>query len=101
MIENYQQIQDYIVKIRRELHQIPELDTNLPQTSAVIKRELDAMGIPYKQNTKDSGIIALIQGKNAGKCIAIRADMDALPIKEETGLPFASQNGCMHACGHD
>ena len=101
MIENYQKVQDYIVKIRRELHQIPELDTNLPQTSAVIKRELDAMGIPYKQNTKDSGIIALIQGKNAGKCIAIRADMDALPIKEETGLPFASQNGCMHACGHD
>lgn len=77
MIENYQKVQDYIVKIRRELHQIPELDTNLPQTSAVIKRELDAMGIPYKQNTKDSGIIALIQGKNAGKCIAIRADMDA------------------------
>lgn len=52
MIENYQKVQDYIVKIRRELHQIPELDTNLPRTSAVIKRELDAMGIPYKQNTK-------------------------------------------------
>lgn len=95
------EIQEYLVKIRRELHQIPELGTDLPQTKAVIKRELDAMGIPYKENTLDCGVVALIQGKTPGKCVALRADMDALPIKEETGLPFASKNGCMHACGHD
>lgn len=101
MTSEYSWIQDYLVKMRRELHQIPELDTNLPKTAAVICRELDDMKIPYRKNTKDSGIIALIQGEKTGKCIAVRADMDALPIKEETGLEYASQNGCMHACGHD
>ena len=101
MTSEYSRIQDYLVKIRRELHQIPELDTDLPKTAAVICRELDDMQIPYRKNTKDSGIIALIQGEKPGKCIAIRADMDALPIKEETGLEYASHNGCMHACGHD
>ena len=95
------EIQEYLVRIRRELHQIPEVETHLPKTRAVVERELDAMGISYKENTLDSGIIALIEGKGPGKCVAIRADMDALPIKEETGLPFASSNGCMHACGHD
>ena len=97
MTSEYSRIQDYLVKIRRALHQIPELDTDLPKTAAVICRELDDMQIPYRKNTKDSGIIALIQGEKPGKCIAIRADMDALPIKEETGLEYASHNGCINA----
>ena len=101
MWEQCKDIQSYLVKARRELHEIPELGKDLPKTSEYIAKELDRMGIKYKRNTKDSGIIALIEGRNSDKVIALRADMDALPIKEETGLDFASTNGNMHACGHD
>lgn len=95
-------LQEYIVGLRRDLHQIPELGLNLPETSAYVAAELDKIGIPYVRSQKDSGIIATIQGGKSGKTICLRADMDALPITEETGLPFASRHeGCMHACGHD
>lgn len=94
-------LQDYIVKVRRDLHQIPEVGTDLPKTSAYVRAELDKMGIPYTVNNGDSGLIATIQGGKPGKVVALRADMDALPIVEDTGLEFASTNGCMHACGHD
>ncbi len=94
-------LQNYIVKLRRDLHQIPELGLELPKTCAYVRAELEKLGIPYRQNNGDSGLIATIEGGKPGKTIALRADMDALPIKEETGLSFASTNGCMHACGHD
>ena len=95
-------LQDYIVGIRRALHQIPELGTDLPKTQAAICAELDKLGIPYKKNQGDSGLIGMIHGGKPGKTILLRADIDALPIKEDTGLPFASKHeGCMHACGHD
>lgn len=95
-------LQEYIVGLRRDLHQIPELGLNLPETSDYVAAELDKLGIPYVRSRKDSGIIATIQGGKPGKTIALRADMDALPITEATGLPFASRHeGCMHACGHD
>jgi len=88
--------------MRRELHQIPELGKNLPKTQAYVREKLDDMGIEYSLNKGgDSGLVAYINKGKPGKVIALRADMDALPIKEETGLPFASENGCMHACGHD
>ena len=95
-------LQEYIVGLRRDLHQIPEVGLNLPETAAYVTAELDKIGIPYVCSKKDSGIIATIKGGKPGKTICLRADMDALPIKEETGLPFASKHeGCMHACGHD
>lgn len=95
-------LQEYIVGLRRDLHQIPEIGLNLPKTSAYVAAELDKLGIPYVCSQKDTGIIATIRGGNPGKTIALRADMDALPILEETGLPFASRHeGFMHACGHD
>jgi len=59
------------------------------------------MNIPYQELPGSSGIIGLIGDKNSSNCFLLRGDMDALPIKEETGLSFASQNGNMHACGHD
>ncbi len=89
-----------IVKWRRDLHQIPEIGLDLEQTSAYIRAELDQMGISYRPAAK-SGIVGLIEGGQPGSTLALRADMDGLPIKEETGLPFASNNGNMHACGHD
>lgn len=93
---------DYIVKVRRELHKVPELTFELPKTLAIVRRELDAMGIPYTEKYGVSSIVATLNEGVGNKTIAIRADMDALPIQEETGLEFASTiPGQMHACGHD
>ena len=72
------------------------------QTEAYIVNALQEMGIQdIRSGVGGHGVVALIQGKLPGKCVAIRADCDGLPIREETGLPFASKNGNMHACGHD
>jgi len=93
---------DYIIKIRRELHKVPELGFALPKSLAIIRRELDAIGLPYTEEIGKSCIIATLNEGIGNKTIAIRADFDALPIQEETGLPFASTHpGMMHACGHD
>ncbi len=100
-MKSYTNLQGYLVETRRSLHRIPETGTHLPLTAAYVEKELEAMGIAYRKSTKDSSIIALIEGAKPGKVVALRADMDALPIREETGLPYASQNGNMHACGHD
>lgn len=90
------------IEMRRELHKIPELELNLPRTVKYVKEKLDEFGISYKEFVNGNGIVAIIYGKEDGKCLAIRADMDALPIKEETGLSFMSTHeGNMHACGHD
>lgn len=102
MDAQYDKLQQYAVDTRRKLHQIPEPGTDLPLTRQFICKELDAMGIPYKLSAADSSLVATIDFSRPGKTIAFRADMDALPVTEETGLPFASQHeGAMHACGHD
>lgn len=98
------QVQTDVVRWRRELHAIPELGLDLPQTAAYIKRELTKLGISYKTYLGGMGIAARIEGKKdsaGGLSLGLRADMDALPITEQTGLDFAAQNGNMHACGHD
>ena len=96
-------IEDQIIKWRRDLHQIPETGLELPETSNYIEQELDKMGIEYKSGVAGSGIVAIIwAGDEDSKTFAVRADMDALNITEETGLDFASTHeGKMHACGHD
>ena len=73
---------DYMIRIRRELHQWPELSFQEFQTAQRIKRELDKIGIPYRSVT-ETGIIATIDGRKPGKTLALRADMDALEISEE------------------
>lgn len=91
-----------VIKWRRDLHRIPELGQHLPNTSKYVCEKLDGMGIEYKTGVGlESAIVAAIRGNGEGKCIALRADMDGLPVKEETNLEFASTNGNMHACGHD
>ena len=93
---------DYIIRIRRELHRIPEIGYDLPKTLAVVRRELDALGIPYTEKYGRSSIIATLNKGVGNKTIALRADMDALPVQEETDYEFASIHpGQMHACGHD
>ena len=95
-------LQDYLVTMRRELHQIPELKLDLPKTRAYVIEKLEEYGIPYALSDKDSSIIATVNAGKAGKVVALRADMDALPIQEETGVDYMSKHpGCMHACGHD
>ena len=91
-----------VIDIRRHLHQYPELSFVEYETSKFIASCLDAWGIEYK-SVADTGLIAEIRGRNPEKkTIVLRGDIDALPIQENTGLPFASKNeGVMHACGHD
>ena len=92
--------------LRRILHRCPELAYREKKTAAVLAEELDRLNIPFKTKVAGTGIVAELMGQPpAGgiiPCVALRADMDALPLQEETGLPFASEHsGCMHACGHD
>lgn len=92
-----------IIDIRRHLHQHPELSFEEHNTSAFIQEQLNKLNIPFKAGFVKTGIIGYLKGKNPEKrTIALRADMDALPIQENNTLEFTSRNeGVMHACGHD
>ena len=93
---------DYIVSLRRELHMYPELEFELPKTLTLIRRELEAMEIPFVETYGKSSIVAFLNPECKGFSIGLRADTDALPLTEKTGLPYASRHpGLMHACGHD
>ncbi len=83
-----------------DLHQCPEVGRSLPQTRAYVCKCLEEMGIPHETFEDHSGIVAVV-GKGTEKTVAVRADMDGLPVKEEMGCAYASKNGNMHACGHD
>lgn len=87
---------------RRHLHQHPELSFEEFQTMEFVAGQLDKLGIPYQKGIAGTGIIALIEGAQPGPCLALRADMDALPISEKNEVPYCSKHeGRMHACGHD
>ena len=91
-----------IVAIRRQIHVEPEIGLNLPRTSATIVGELEALGLPAGQGRTTTSVVSVIEGGRPGPTILLRADMDALPLQEDTGLSFASAvPGVMHACGHD
>ena len=91
-----------VIQWRRALHAIPELRMDTPMTEDYIARQLETLGAEeICTGVGGHGVTAMIYGVHPGKTLAIRADCDGLPIREETGLPFASQNGNMHACGHD
>jgi len=89
--------------IRHHIHANPELSFEEYKTSALISEKLTSWGIKHQKGFAGTGIVGLIEGKNPGKrCIALRADMDALPIQEANDVSYRSQNiGVMHACGHD
>lgn len=100
IINSAENIGDEIIADRRRLHSCPETGAKLPNTKEYVIKRLTDMG--YKpREICESGIVAEISGKNSGKCVLLRADMDALKISEATELDFKSQNGNMHACGHD
>lgn len=96
-------IQPTIVEDRRRIHAHPELAYKEEQTSGLVRARLEELGIPFRSGVADTGLIATISGDlGDGPCVLLRADMDALPIEERSGVGFASQvPGVMHACGHD
>ena len=93
---------DEIVAIRHQLHQMPESAFEEQLTSALIAEKLKALGLPVTTGLAQTGLMATIQGTSPGNVIALRSDMDALPIQETTAKPHASKkHGCAHSCGHD
>ena len=96
------EIEAGLIEIRRDIHAHPELAFEEVRTAGVVARELARLGIAHQTGVAKTGVVGIIQGGRPGPCLAIRADMDALPIHEQTGLPWASTvDGLMHACGHD
>ena len=100
LLQEAEQIRDHVLRERRTLHQIPGTGFDIGDTLAFVKKELTDMGL-QPADCGRAGVTALVGGKRPGKVFLLRADMDALPIREEADLEFASQNGRMHACGHD
>lgn len=103
IIDEVRELQDFLIKTRRTIHQNPELGFEEIETAALICTELDSLHIPYTKEIAITGIIGIIEGKKGpGKTLLLRADMDALPLPEDTNLEFKSKNnGVFHACGHD
>lgn len=102
LYEKAKQMEDFLIPFRRNLHSYPELSFEERETSGKVLLELEKLGLSIQKEVGGYGIVADLEGENEGQTIALRADMDALPIEEETGLSFASKRkGVMHACGHD
>src|SRR6478735_4686535 len=104
------QIQPQLVEWRRYLHEHPELSNREYKTGAFISTYLKKLGLEVKSNVAKTGVVAILRGGKPGPVVALRADMDALPVTERVNIPFASkvkaefngqQVGVMHACGHD
>ena len=94
------EIKEDLINFRRTIHSNPEVGDALPKTKSYVIEKLKEFGYDPKEIC-ESGIVATIEGSEPGKTFLLRADMDALPVKEATECEFKSNNGCMHACGHD
>ncbi|MDI9476042.1 MAG: M20 family metallopeptidase [Natronincolaceae bacterium] len=97
-----QEIRDWIIKVRRDFHMNPELSGKEFRTRDKVVEYLKDMGIEHKTGIADTGVLGIIRGKQGGKTVALRADMDALPIQDKKNVVYKSTiDGKMHACGHD
>src|SRR5690242_9479029 len=103
-------IEDKVIAWRRDIHQNPELSYHETRTAALVAEHLKKLGYEVKTGVGDTGVVGILKGGKPGGCVALRADMDALPVEERVDLPFASKvkamwqgqmTGVMHACGHD
>ena len=92
---------DVMLPVRRDLHRFPEVGLDLPRSSERLLTALDGLGLETTLGTTCSSITAVLRGGRPGPTVLLRADFDALPVTEKTGLPFAAETGTMHACGHD
>jgi amidohydrolase len=97
-----QELFEYTRSMRRDFHMHPELGFKEVRTAGIVAKELTNLGLEVNTGIGGTGVVALIEGSRPGPTVLVRADMDALPITEQTGAEYASQNaGVMHACGHD
>ena len=102
LVREAQELQPDVVRLRRAIHRQPELGLQLPRTQAAVLEALDGLGLRVRKGERLTSVVATLEGARPGPSILLRADMDALPVQEETGLEFASRvEGVMHACGHD
>lgn len=102
ILEEFQKLYEEAIYLRRELHQIPEIEFEEKKTSAFIASYLKKLGLQVEEGIAKTGVVAYLPGKDGEKTYGFRADMDALPVTEQTGLDFCSTHeGKMHACGHD
>jgi len=102
LFEHLESYYEEMVKIRRYLHENPELSFNEKNTVNFIRKFYNNLDIHYKDNVGGNGIVAYVDGEYTGNTIALRADFDALPIQDEKNVSYKSNNnGVMHACGHD
>lgn len=91
-----------LIEWRRNIHQYPELAYQEKRTSEIVARRLSEFGYPIQKNVAGTGVVGLLKGRGGGKTLLVRADMDALPVREENEVEYKSKNeGVMHACGHD
>jgi amidohydrolase len=96
------QIESEVIRYRRDIHKHPELSFKEERTARLVADRLRLMGVKVTEGIAGNGVMGIIEGRSAGKTVALRADMDALPLQENSGLSFESVNpGVMHACGHD
>ena len=101
-LKEAQELFEYTQSMRRDFHTHPELGFHEVRTAGIVAKELTNLGLEVHTGVGGTGIVAVLEGTRPGPVVLVRADMDALPIIEETGAPYASQNpGVMHACGHD
>ena len=101
LIQEAQSLQEWIINLRRTIHRRPELMYEEVETSRLVRSTLDELGVSYESDIAETGVLATI-GNGDGPCVALRADMDALPIDEQADVDFRSEvTGKMHACGHD
>ena len=102
LLQDARGIADRITALRRAIHAEPELGLETPKTLGKVKAELADLPLEWREGASCTGAVAVLNSGKAGRCVLLRGDMDALPMEEHTGLPFASTvSGRMHACGHD
>jgi len=103
-------LEEKVIAWRRDIHANPELGYHETRTAALAAKHLKALGYEVQTGVGDTGVVGILKGGKPGGCVALRADMDALPVEERVDLPFASKvkapwqggmTGVMHACGHD
>ena len=102
LMDNALALRKRIVALRRTIHSEPELGLETPRTLAKVRADLADLPLEWREGSSCTGAVAVLKGAHEGRSVLLRGDMDALPMGEQTGLPFASQlEGRMHACGHD